>query len=331
MAQPGSTQLSHQIHSQPAELARILVSGSVKAQVHAAAEALHRVRRIWMVGTGTSQHAAHLGAAMLQDVGRSAHAVSSMQFVKNAPIVGPHDGVVIVTHTGETSYALAARALAFTAGLQTVTISREGIGMNDVIETVAKETSETYTVSYTASLLVMALLVSEMGADSITPDALAAVPDAVRDAIADPRTDGVPIPRRSLQIIGAGHASVTAREGALKVREASRVLAEGYDAEFFLHGTAVPVMSDDHVIALTQNDDDGLVEAVAAAAEAEGIGVTRLTEPSALPSPLAQIPLTVRLQLLASRFADQRGQNPDTVIVGAWDDKALWSIGSPIA
>jgi hypothetical protein len=41
--------------------------------------------------------------------------------------------------------------------------------------------------------------------------------------------------------------------------------------------------------------------------------------------------LTVRLQLLASRFADERGQNPDTVIVPPWDDAGLWSIGSPIA
>lgn len=329
MAQPDPVQLSHQIRMQPAELERLLVSGTAKAQVHAAAEALHRVRRIWMVGTGTSQHAAHLGAAMLQDAGRSAHAVSSMQFVKNAPIVGPHDGVVVVTHTGETSYALAARALAFTAGLQTVTIAHEGIGMNDVIETVPKETSETYTVSYTTAVLLLGLLASAMGAESITPDALAAVPGAVRDAIAAPGIEGVPIPHRSLQIVGAGHASVTAREGALKVREASRVLAEGYDAEFFLHGTAVPITSEDHLLALARDDDDGLVEGVAAAASAEGIGVTRVAEPAALPPALAQIPLTVRLQLLAERFAAERGQDPDRVIVGAWDDKALWSIGYP--
>jgi glucosamine--fructose-6-phosphate aminotransferase (isomerizing) len=284
-----------------------------------------------MVGTGTSQHAAHLGAAMLQDAGRSAHAVSSMQFVKNAPIVGPHDGVVVVTHTGETSYALAARALAFTAGLQTVTIAHEGIGMNDVIETVPKETSETYTVSYTTAVLVLGLLASQMGAESITPEALAAVPAAVSDAIASPGIESVPVPRRSLQIVGAGQASVTAREGALKVREASRVLAEGHDAEFFLHGTAVPITSEDHLLALVQDGegDDGLVEGVAAAAAAEGIGVTRVAERAALPPALAQIPLTVRLQLLAERFAAERGQDPDRVIVGAWDDKALWSIGYP--
>jgi glucosamine--fructose-6-phosphate aminotransferase (isomerizing) len=331
MTQSGRTNLAHQIASQPDELQRLLTSGSVRQEVHAAAEALHRVRRIWMVGTGTSQHAAHLGAAMLQDAGRSAHAVSSMQFVKNAPIVGPKDGVVIVTHTGETSYALAARALAFAAAIQTVTIAREGIGMNDVIGTVPKETSETYTVSYTTALLVLAMIAAEMGADSVTTDALRAVPDAVRSALAAPGTEQVPIPRRSLQIVGAGHSSITAKEGALKVREGARVLAEGHDAEFFLHGTAVPLTGDDHLLAITSGDEDGLVEGVATAAAGAGLGVTRLAETSSLPPALAQIPLTVRLQLLASRFADERGQNPDTVIVPPWDDAGLWSIGSPLA
>src|SRR3712207_7174955 len=34
---------------------------------------------------------------------------------------------------------------------------------------------------------------------------------------------------------------VTAREGALKLREAARRLAEGFDAEYLLHGSAVPL------------------------------------------------------------------------------------------
>src|SRR5207247_4260510 len=103
---PYATHLEQQIRSQPEQLERVFTSGSVKAQVHAAAEALHRVRRIWVVGTGTSQHAANLGAAMLQAAGRPAPSRSSMQIVKNSPIVGPQDGVVVITHTGDAAYAL---------------------------------------------------------------------------------------------------------------------------------------------------------------------------------------------------------------------------------
>ena len=96
---------------------------------------------------------------------------------------------------------------------------------------------------------------------------MAAVPEAVRAALAAPGTEQVPVPRRSLQIVGAGHASITAKEGALKVREGARVLAEGHDAEFFLHGTAVPLTGDDHLVAITSGDEDGLVEGIAKAAD----------------------------------------------------------------
>jgi glucosamine--fructose-6-phosphate aminotransferase (isomerizing) len=44
---------------------------------------------------------------------------------------------------------------------------------------------------------------------------------------------------------------------------------------------------------------------------------------------LAQIPLTVRLQILALRLALERGQDPDTVITGNWADEGLWRVGRP--
>jgi glucosamine--fructose-6-phosphate aminotransferase (isomerizing) len=59
--------------------------------------------------------------------------------------------------------------------------------------------------------------------------------------------------------------------------------------------------------------------------------VYRHGEPAPLPMLLAQIPLTVRLQLLALRFALERGQDPDTVITGHWADAGLWRIGRPDA
>ena len=329
MAQHGSTNLEHQIRSQPEQLSRLLTEGHVREQIHIMAEGLHRVRRIWVVGTGSSQHVAHLGAAMLQDAGRSAHAVSSMQFVRNAPIVGPHDGVVIITHTGESAYAVAARALAFTAGLQTVTITHRGTALNDAIETVDLETSATNSVGYTTALLAVGLLAAEMGADSVTIDALAAVPEAVSAALADTGTQQVPAPRRALVLVGAGPAAISAHEGAVKLREAARVLAEGFDIEYLLHGSAVPLGGDDHLVALVTPDEDGLVHAVATAAEGAGVGVTRVPETSALPPLLTQIPYAARLQVLALRLALAKGQDPDVVATGAWADPSLWAIGAP--
>ena len=327
--QPGITNLERQIHSQPQELQRLLTSPQTRAQVHLAAEGLHRARRIWIVGTGTSHHAAALGAAMLQEAGRAAQAVSAMQFVRWAPIVAPQDGVVIITHTGETAYALSAHSLAFDAGLDVVMISRRGADFPKLIETVDKETSETYTVSYTAALVILAMIAGEMGADNLTETALAAVPEAVSAVLADPGIDAVPTPARLLVIAGAGPASITAREGALKVREAARFLAEGYDAEYLLHGSAVPLTEEDRLVTLGPPDADGFLDALASAAGAAGVGVSRVQEGVDLPPVLAQIPLTVRLQLLALRIAAERDQDPDVVITGPWADEGLWRIGAP--
>jgi glucosamine--fructose-6-phosphate aminotransferase (isomerizing) len=91
----------------------------------------------------------------------------------------------------------------------------------------------------------------------------------------------------------------------------------------------VPLGRDDHLVTLRPPDTNGLVDGVARAAEGERIRVTRLTEPSDLPPLLAQIPLTVRLQLLALRFATQRHQNPDIVIERSWADETLWGLGAP--
>ena len=329
MAQQGGSALERQIRSQPAELARLLSDPDVRGQVHAAAEGLHRVRRLWVVGTGSSQHVAHLGAAMLQDAGRSAHAVSSMQFVRNAPIVGPRDGVLIITHSGSSAYAMAARVLAFSAGLQTVTVTHRGTPLSDVIETTVAESSQTHSVGYTTALFAMGLLAAEMGADSITPEALASVPAAVGAALTDTGTQQVPAPSRALVFVGAGPTAITAHEGALKVREAARLLGEGFDAEYFVHGNGALLGSTDHLVALVTPDEDGLVEGIARTAEASHVPVTRVAESAQLPPLLMQIPYTARLQVLALRLALAKGQNPDVVSTGAWADPALLKIGAP--
>lgn len=321
------TALERQIRSQPQELERL----ATHPLGHEAVERLAQCRRIWLVGTGTSLHAAELGAAMLYEAGRGAQAIPSMHFVNWAPPVDHRDGMVLISHNAgqETAYAAAAYRQAKDAGLRVLPLTRQGAGLPDALETVPKEASETYTVSYTAVLLLLARLANALGAESLSPDAIAKVPGAVADAIENPGIDRIVAPRRLLVLFGEGPASVTAREGALKLREASRFPAEGYDVEYLLHGSAVPLGSDDHLVALSPPDTDGLVRAVANAAEREGIRVTTLAETADLPPLLAQIPLTVRLQMLALRFAQARGQNPDRVITGAWGDAGLWGIGSP--
>lgn len=321
-----STALERQIVSQPEQLEGVLAAPIPASAV----DRLSGAHRIWLVGTGTSQHAAELGARLLLEAGRAAHAMGSMPFA-NRPPFADGDGVILISHNAgsETAFAGAVWTMATEAGLPVVPITRRGGSLPDAIETVEKETSHTYTTSYTAALMQLARLAHALGADAYAPDVLERVPAAVRAAIDDPGTDRIPQAERLLVLTGEGPASVTAREGALKVREAARFPAEGYDVEYLLHGHAVPLNASDRLVTLVPPDTQGLTAAVEVAARAVGIPVTRIEEPSDLPSPLEQIPLTVRLQTLALRYALERGQDPDVAIEGPWDDPDLWAIGSP--
>jgi glucosamine--fructose-6-phosphate aminotransferase (isomerizing) len=325
VANDGVSNLERQIQSQPEELQRVIEH----AQVHSAVERLQRARRLWLVGTGTSLHAAELGAAMLQEAGRSAQAVSSMQFVTWTPGVAPNDGIIVISHNAgsETSFAKTARGQSLDGGLRVVSITRQGGGLPEAIETVPKETSETYTVSYTTALIVLAKLASGMGAEAITDEQIGRVPDAVRAALQDPGVEDIPQPERLLVIFGSGPASVTARESALKVREAARFPAEGYDTEYLLHGSAVPLSSRDRVVSIGPPDPAGMLGAVERAAAGAGVPASSVRDPAELHPVLQQIPLTVRLQMLALRFTKERQQDPDHVITGSWADADLWSLG----
>jgi glutamine---fructose-6-phosphate transaminase (isomerizing) len=297
------------------------------------AATLAAARRVLIVGTGTSQHAAELGAMMLERAGIDARWFAAGTWARWHTGPRPGDVLVVITHTGQTAYAARARADGLSAGIPVLSVTGTGCGWPEAIRTVAPEESETYTVSYTAALAVLGRLAHHAGsADGSADDVLRAA-TAVRQALAEPGIDDVVIPARSLSIVGCGPWGITAREAALKMREGARMLVEGFDAERFLHGAAVPCTPADGVLLLQPAaDQDGLTAAVGEAAAREGIGVSELSDPGGGLSPLlAQIPMTVRLQLLAERFAGRRGQNPDTVIVGAWADPGLWQIGGPAA
>jgi glucosamine--fructose-6-phosphate aminotransferase (isomerizing) len=320
-----TTALDAMIAAQPAAL-NALADPETTAKPAALLDA---ASRIWLVGTGTSQHAAELGAAALLDAGRDARWVPAAGFT--ARLLRPGDAVVVITHTGQTAYAQRTRRIVQEAGTPLVTITGPEATWDDVLRTPVVEASETYTVSYTAALAVLAQLAHHLGAPGFGPAAVRATAERVRAVLEFPGLAGVPIPGRAMAITGPGAWSVTAREGALKIREGARILCEGFDPERLLHGAAVPYTAADTLVVLQPAaDPDGLTAGVAEAARREGLHVSTLIEPpTGLPDLLAQIPMTVRLQLLALRFARMRGQDADVAITGAWADSSLWRLGAP--
>ncbi len=306
-----------------------LLAEVLELRVDEAVAALEPTERIWLVGTGTSQHAAELGCWLFGHGRRGVRWASSASFAARPELMAAGDGVVVISHTAETAFSRSCRRLALERGLPTLSITGRDAGWPEAIETVPRERSETYSASYTAALTVLARLAVGLGQPSFEPARIDELADRAEAAAGEGVPD-VAEPERLTVLTGAGPAAITAREGAVKLREAARVPAEGFEAEYLLHGSAVPLGPGDGLVALQPGDDrSGLMRAITRAAIAEGIAVTELGEPPGLGSALAQIPLTVRLQALAAGWAERRGVDPDHVIVSAWADDELWTAGAP--
>src|SRR5439155_26650663 len=74
------------------------------------------------------------------------------------------------------------------------------------------------------------------------------VPAAVEASLE--RDLAVEPPPRLLELIGAGPNQWTAAEGALKIRETSRVATEGLSVEQFFHGPSVAMDERDTLVCL---------------------------------------------------------------------------------
>jgi glucosamine--fructose-6-phosphate aminotransferase (isomerizing) len=190
------------------------------------------------------------------------------------------------------------------AGAATVHVSAIGAGGD--VETVDPEKSYAYTASHTAALARIAQIAVALGAD--LPD-LDRVPDAVADVLGQ---DGplIAVPGRLVELIGAGPNAWTAAEGALKIREAAYVAAEGLSSEQFFHGPSVALDAQDTLVVL---DGGGPMASrtakIADAVAVTGAHVARFT--SDLPELLSIFPLTVVVQRIALELSEARGVSPD--------------------
>jgi glucosamine--fructose-6-phosphate aminotransferase (isomerizing) len=294
---------------QPDELRRILAdTGPVEAAASRIAG-----RRVFIVGTGTSWHAANHGTHFLRLAGAEAWPVAAADCALWGPRPGPDDALVLLSHRGTKRYTSQVLERARADGVPTVAIG--GVGARDVdVETVAQETAGTFTASHLGALARVAQLAVALGADL---DDLDAVPAGVAAALDGPGP-GVELPERGLELLGAGPNQWTAAEGALKVREAAHLFTEGLAVEQFLHGPGFALGERDALVCLDGGGPgaERLAEA-AGAAEALGTRVYRLAAPE-LGEALSVFPLTVAVQRIALDFAVQLGTDPDDVQPEGW-------------
>ena len=204
-------------------------------------------------------------------------------------------------------------------------ITKRGAGFPRSVETVASETSRDLHGELHDRPPRARDDREGAGSRELDDEALGAVPERRAGGDRRPRVDAIPVPRATAGVHRGRARSVTAREGALKIREAARVLAEGYDVEYLLHGSAVPLDGRDRLVTLEPPDRGVRPGGRRAPPRPKASPVTALGEPAPLPpsSRRSRSPSGSSSWRSASPRSSE-GQDPDTVITGAWADEALW-------
>ncbi|MGD0196935.1 MAG: hypothetical protein ABSC56_03355 [Solirubrobacteraceae bacterium] len=287
--------------AQPAALERILAD---RAALDSCAERLAG-RRVLIVGTGTSWHAANQAAFMLRAAGLEAWPVTGADAAAGQPAPGPQDALLLLSHRGTKRFTSEVLRRAHADGVATVFISRQGNPDAD-LETVPGEQSSAFTASHLGALLRVAQLAQTLGAEL---GELSSVPVAVAAELAGAPT-GVVVPERLLEFAGVAINAWTAAEGALKISETARVASEGMACESVLHGPAVALGEADALVCLDGGDGSERLGELARVVAAHGAAVHRFERLELGPT-LSIFALIVIVQKIAAEAAEARGVDPD--------------------
>ena len=218
------------IAAQPEELRRLLADD---AAIGPAAERL-RGRRILLVGTGTSWHAASIGAWFLRAAGAEAWAVQAMDAALAGPRPAAADALVLLSHRGTKRYTsdVVERARADGAA------RRGDLGPRRRPAPTSRR-SRRSAPPRSPRATSGALCGSPRSPAPWAPTWAARRGARRRRRGRRGAADRLTPPARSLEFIGAGPNQWTAAEGALKVRETAYVAASGLAVEQYLHGPSV--------------------------------------------------------------------------------------------
>jgi glutamine---fructose-6-phosphate transaminase (isomerizing) len=260
MRSPHSSALYQSIHRQPEVLRDVLRREADSVQ--RAAQILAGARRVYLAGTGTSSHAAVVTEYLYRSLGLDAEARTAFDLANYGPRIRSEDAVVLISHRGSKTYGNRVLELAQAAGAKSIGITGLDSPMSIpdvIIHTAPQETSSTHTMSYTGNLMALAMAgiaFAELKGSRPHPwrAILEAMPQTLegvlhREHVIRPVAQSLARSGR-LVLAGAGPNVQTAREGALKVKESSYLVAEGFEYENLLHGGIQPLRAGDAAVVL---------------------------------------------------------------------------------
>ena len=303
---------------------------------------LAAVRRVVIVGCGTSLHAGMVGKYLFEKLADIPTAPEqAAEFRYSNPIVGPNDWVMALSQSGETADTLAAvresiRKGALVSGLCNVvgsTIAREaGRG---VYLHAGPEISVASTKAFTAQVTALLMTALKLGrtrrlsfedGDRLVKE-ISRLPELVskvlegNDAIA--KVAEKYAKADDMFFIGRGMLHPVALEGALKIKEVAYVHAEGYQAAELKHGPIALLSEKTPVVALladipgkektlgnVQECRARLAPVIGVVTEGDEAAAAAVTDALTIPKTCAElspIVTVVALQLFAYHVARLRG------------------------
>jgi glucosamine--fructose-6-phosphate aminotransferase (isomerizing) len=310
-----------------------------------------RVRRIVLVGMGTSLHAAMIGRAYFERIaGLPAEVDNASEFRYRRPVIGPDTLVVSLSQSGETVDTLAAMEEAGKRRALQVTICNvEGaqttrVADGTVLTRCGPEIGVASTKTFTAAITGLYLLASWLGYQKQQISAhtlhglledLRRLPGLVSRVCDRAQRPDTPYPtlarkygdKRDFLFLGRGLQFPVAMEGALKLKEISYIHAEGYAAGEMKHGPIALIDREMPVVVLAPRDEmfDKIVSNIQQIQARHGRTLAIGTEGDEqlrdiaddvlwvpeTPELLLPVVTTVPVQLLAYEIALWRGNDVD--------------------
>lgn len=341
-----------EIHQQPNAIADTfagrLASGTVEEEMGLDPASARAIKRIDIIGCGTSWHAALIGRRLFEELAgipASAEIASEYRYRPRPTEEGTWS--LAISQSGETADTLAALRASKEAGARTAaicnvvesSIPREAGGV--LYTRAGPEISIASTKAFTTQIVALTLVALTLGrlrgrldparAGQITL-ALTQAPEKIAGLIARIEEPVRALAKkvkeqRDFLYLGRGYGYPLALEGALKLKETSYLHAEGYPSGEFKHGPIAMLSEGMPVVAIATKDPlrekvlSNLAEVKARDAFVVAVGTEGDRDLPAVADAVFSIPTTepaimplyaaIPLQLLAYCIAVERGCDVD--------------------
>jgi glucosamine--fructose-6-phosphate aminotransferase (isomerizing) len=308
---------------------------------------LKEIKRLILIGCGTSWHAGLVGEYLFEDLARVPVEVEyASEFRYRNPVLYADDMVMAISQSGETADSLAAMDLAKRKGATVFGIcnvvgsSIPRLSDAGAYTHAGPEIGVASTKAFTAQVTVLALMAVGMAKLKGTMNLVAiksffeeleGIPEKIEKALLlnDQMIDLAAKFKdaKNFLYLGRGYNFPVALEGALKLKEISYIHAEGYPAAEMKHGPIALIDEEMPVVVIATNSEhyEKVVSNIQEVKARKGKVIALVSEgnrdldtmvdhvvevPETI-EPLSPLVNTVPLQLLSYHIAVMRGCNVD--------------------